>query len=164
MNRRRVAGITLLELMIVVAIIGIIAAIAYPSFVDQVRKSRRAQAKECLQALELNQEKWRANHVKYSGSLSEIWFQADDGNYYCSNDDEKRYYQLDPNNILPADEDDQGFKFRVHATALGDQANDKARGVSCGDMYLSNSSIDADGEYVADGETGYTRTPAECWR
>ena len=42
------AGFTLIELMIVVAVIAILAAIAYPSYQEQIRKSRRAQAKADL--------------------------------------------------------------------------------------------------------------------
>lgn len=38
-------GFTLIEAMITVAIIGIIAAIAYPSYLDSVRRSNRAEAK-----------------------------------------------------------------------------------------------------------------------
>ena len=54
--RRRIAGITLLELMIVVVVVGIIASVAYPSYQEQVRKTRRADGKSALmntaQALE----------------------------------------------------------------------------------------------------------------
>lgn len=53
---KKTAGFTLIELMVVVAVVGILAAIAYPSYMDSVRKSRRADAKVALsnaaQALE----------------------------------------------------------------------------------------------------------------
>lgn len=44
----KIRGFTLIELMIVVAVIAIIAAIAYPSYQNQIQKTRRADAQSAL--------------------------------------------------------------------------------------------------------------------
>ncbi|MFO7704884.1 MAG: type IV pilin protein [Halopseudomonas sp.] len=48
MNKPRQAGFTLIELMLVVALVGILAAIAYPSYQEQVRQTRRAEVASVL--------------------------------------------------------------------------------------------------------------------
>ncbi len=58
-------GFTLIEVLIVVAIIGIIAAIAMPSYSHYVTKSRRAQAASCLQEHVQFMERFYTTNLRY---------------------------------------------------------------------------------------------------
>ncbi len=68
---KRVRGFTLLELMIVVAVIAILAVLALGNYTKQVRKSRRAEAKQVVLDYSLREEKWRNNNATY-GTLANI--------------------------------------------------------------------------------------------
>ena len=68
----REGGFTLIELMITVAIVGILAAVAYPSYLDSVRKGRRADARSLLQAAGIAQEKWRLSSATYTASTTNL--------------------------------------------------------------------------------------------
>ncbi|NBC48047.1 MAG: prepilin-type N-terminal cleavage/methylation domain-containing protein [Gammaproteobacteria bacterium] len=76
------SGFTLIELLVVLSIVGVLAAIALPSYQNYIEKSRRSDAMSSLLKLQLEQERYRANHTSY-GELSDVWSGSDslDGYY-----------------------------------------------------------------------------------
>lgn len=114
-------GFTIIELMIVLAIVAIIVALALPSFRDVIRKSRRSDAFDAITNIQLLQERWRINHSTY-GSITELDFVA---NQPTTNG----HYTLAVSNT-------SATSYTVTATATGDQVND-----ACGNFTLTVTAL-----------------------
>lgn len=134
-NMRTARGFTLIELMIVVAVVAILAAIAYPSYQEQIRKSRRAQAKADLVELAQVLERRFTVNNSYAGALPfDISPREASGAAVR--------YNITPNPV-PA-----GAVFTLTATPAGAQASD-----TCGALSLTQAGVKA--------ATG--GTVEQCW-
>ena len=72
MTRHRKRGFTLIELMIVVAIVGILALVAWPSYEIQMRKSRRASAQSHLMDIAARQQQYLLDQRQYAANLTAL--------------------------------------------------------------------------------------------
>jgi len=64
-KHNRQNGFTLVELMVAVVIAGILAAIAYPSYLESVRRTKRAEGKAALMEVLQHQERYYSQHNTY---------------------------------------------------------------------------------------------------
>ena len=76
-------GFTLIELMIVVAIIGILAAIAIPNFIKFQSRSKQSEAKANLKAMFTAQKAFFAEKDRYSTDVAEVGFLPERNNRYA---------------------------------------------------------------------------------
>ncbi len=68
MRVNRASGFSLIELMVVVAIIGILASIALPSYNDHQRKARRSAGAACVSAVAQGMERYYTTALTYVGA------------------------------------------------------------------------------------------------
>lgn len=114
-------GFTLIELMIVVAIIGVMSAIAFPSYNSYMNKSRRADAKVGLSKIADRQERYYLQQDTYTTDL---------GALKISTTSEEGYYTLAVDTA-----DTNGFI--ATATAIGTQSKD----TDCKTLSLSSTGL-----------------------
>jgi type IV pilus assembly protein PilE len=124
-------GFTLVELMIVVVVFTILASFAIPSYMDNLRKSRRSDATIALNTLAAQQEKFFAFYRTYTtviagpGGCSDAACGLNQQDANSAND----HYTLTATA--------NGTSFTLTATAVGNQANDE----QCKTFTLDNAGV-----------------------
>lgn len=134
--QQRSNAFTLIEMLVVLTIIAILAAIAVPSYQDHVRQGRRLDGQAALLNLQLAEERWRANHLAYSASLSDLGV--------GSSSSENHYTLAITSGSVSA----TGYVATASARSGSPQAGDS----DCATLTLSQSGNQT------------TMTPAGCWR
>ena len=113
-------GFTLVELMIVIAIVAILVALAIPSYAKYIRKSNRGEAQQLLMNWANNQEIWRANNTEYA-TIAQLPAPS------------STKYDFDLVGAPTA------TTFILTATAKGDQLKDKEGITTCSPLTLDQS-------------------------
>ncbi|MBA2491391.1 MAG: type IV pilin protein [Pyrinomonadaceae bacterium] len=80
MAKIQARGFTLVELMIAVAIVAILAGIAYPSYVNQLQSSRRAEGQALVMEIMAAQERYYSSNNTYTSDLAQLGYTLVSGN------------------------------------------------------------------------------------
>ncbi len=141
------AGFTLVELLITVAIISLLTLVAYPSYQKSVLRTNRADAIAGALAVQVAQEKFRANCPFYAqalGSTNTCGTTAALSTVQADSDSPEGMYT-----ISIAASTASGNSYTINATPVGSQAAD----TECSPMQITFNASNPNG----------AKSPEDCW-
>jgi type IV pilus assembly protein PilE len=146
LSSRRIGGFTLIELMITCVVLAIIVGIAVPSYQAQVRKSRRADARNAILDLAGREERFLSIANSYSQTPADMGYATFPVTV------NNGYYQL---NVTVPDPAQPGVtpSYSITATTFGPQVAD----TDC-----ASFSVNQLGQQAAVNSGGGANT-ATCW-
>lgn len=136
---RAIAGFTLIELMVVVAVVAILGAVAFPSYQNAVRKGKRGQVKADMLEISQLAERYRTINNTFTGFTLGTGF----GTSPRGSTGTARNYTLALNVA-------SGTAYTLTATPVNGQVKD----TRCGTLTLNHA-----GQKTESG----TADLAECW-
>ena len=150
----RSRGFTLIELMITVAVIAILAAIAYPSYIEQVAKGRRTEAKSILSESSQWMERFYAENYRYDRNTAGT--AVTDAQLFAGRFTQSPKVGTASYTIAVSAASDVAYTLK--ATRTGSMASD-----SCGDFTITQTGLKA---VVSSGSkyANDTAASAECWK
>lgn len=150
-------GFTLMEMLIALTIVGILAGIAYPSYVDSVNKSRRADAHNALIKLQLAQEKLRGNCRFYAAAIDTTAGASNTCAATAANTKVVGVTTSPDGNYTLAISNASTSSYTLTATATGAQAGDSA----CKKIIFEVTAASPDGSKTA--KDANNNTASICW-
>ncbi|MES9961203.1 MAG: type IV pilin protein [Sedimenticola sp.] len=148
MINRKPAGITLVELLIVLSVLAIISGLGYPLYTGYIVKSRRADARIGLQQIALAQERYRSVNAVYTSDLRALKLKGV-LNANIDSEDSGQTVSAGGYYALSVVADDVSYALTASAVAGSSQAGD----TDCTSLTLSYQGVH--------GATG--DAPGVCW-
>ncbi len=117
---KKQSGFTLIELMVVTAIVAILAAIAFPSYNKHIQKARRSQAQQILLEIANRQEQYIIDARQYTATISNLNISSIPDGWSCDAQCSNNFYDVS----VTVDNAATPPSYNISATAKNDQTSD----------------------------------------